>query len=194
LKPNESGIIIILHKTNNLPVIGQYITNIQLEKGTSPTSYEPFTNTLYGGYVDLEAGVVVATWGYSEIDSLTWAHVSWAEGDHVFVCNEVTNKALNYDFLCSKYKSVEQGRTNLNNNELGVYHIGEQYRNRFAIRDDSCATKEAFEAANENVRIYYQLATPITYPLTPQIIKTLKGQNTIWSDMNGNLEISYWKH
>lgn len=42
--------------------------------------------------------------------------------------------------------------------------------------------------------VVYELATPIHYPLTPTLIKSLKGANTIWSDMNGNLEISYWKH
>lgn len=41
--------------------------------------------------------------------------------------------------------------------------------------------------------VVYKLAAPITYPLTPTLIKSLKGANTIWSDMNGNLEISYWK-
>ena len=39
-----------------------------------------------------------------------------------------------------------------------------------------------------------KFATPNTYQLTPQIIKTLKGINNIWSDANGNIEIKFWKH
>ena len=34
----------------------------------------------------------------------------------------------------------------------------------------------------------------ITHPLTPQIIQTLKGANTVLSNSNGDTEVTYWKH
>ena len=39
-----------------------------------------------------------------------------------------------------------------------------------------------------------QSITPQTYAITPQVIKTLKGINNIWSDANGNIELRFWKH
>lgn len=42
-------------------------------------------------------------------------------------------------------------------------------------------------------QVVYELATPITYQLTPQQITTLIGNNVLWSDANGNLEIKYLK-
>jgi hypothetical protein len=44
------------------------------------------------------------------------------------------------------------------------------------------------------VQVCAQLATPITYPITPQIIKSLRGTNNIWSDANGDVSIEYWNH
>ena len=39
-----------------------------------------------------------------------------------------------------------------------------------------------------------QPVTPQVYPLTPQTLKTLKGINNIFSDANGNVDVTYWTH
>ena len=54
-----------------------------------------------------------------------------------------------------------------------------------------------YQAMSENdvVEICYQLATPITYTITPTQLKTLRGTNNIWASNGGdNIEIAYWKH
>lgn len=43
-------------------------------------------------------------------------------------------------------------------------------------------------------QVAYELATSNVYSLTPQVIKTLKGINSIWSDANGNIELKFWTH
>ena len=48
--------------------------------------------------------------------------------------------------------------------------------------------------ASHPLDIVIPLETPIEYPLTPQTLKTLKGTNSIWSDANGPIEITYWTH
>lgn len=48
--------------------------------------------------------------------------------------------------------------------------------------------------AEHNLEICYKLATPIEYPLTPQLIKSLKGTNNVFSSLNGNCSVAYWKH
>lgn len=42
-------------------------------------------------------------------------------------------------------------------------------------------------------QVVYALATPIVYSIDPVSLSTLIGDNTIWSDANGNLEIKYLK-
>ena len=38
------------------------------------------------------------------------------------------------------------------------------------------------------------LATPITYPLERQTIKSLRGQNHVCSDASGRINLRYWTH
>ena len=49
-------------------------------------------------------------------------------------------------------------------------------------------------AADTPVVYAYPLATPIEYPLTPAVLKTLKGANVIYTDLNGNVSPTYWTH
>ena len=50
---------------------------------------------------------------------------------------------------------------------------------------------EFLEWLSENpMHLVYELATPVTYQLTPQEIKTLLGVNNIWSDA-GNTAVTY---
>ena len=47
--------------------------------------------------------------------------------------------------------------------------------------------------ASNNVQLLYKLATPVTVQLTAQQIETLIGENNVWSDANGTLNIKYLK-
>ena len=40
------------------------------------------------------------------------------------------------------------------------------------------------------VQLVYELATPQTYQLTPQEVKTLLGTNNVWTDI-GNVSVTY---
>ena len=40
-------------------------------------------------------------------------------------------------------------------------------------------------------QVVYELATPLTYHLTPTEVTTLLGENTIWMDAEGELEMTY---
>ena len=65
---------------------------------------------------------------------------------------------------------------------------------------------ETKEACKTKLKELYENGTSLTvvsemkdilkihYPLTPQILKTLKGTNNIWSSANGDLSIKYYKH
>ena len=44
---------------------------------------------------------------------------------------------------------------------------------------------------NHDVFAVCELATPITYQLTPQEVTTLLGQNNIWADA-GDVEVTYY--
>ena len=43
-------------------------------------------------------------------------------------------------------------------------------------------------------QVVYKLANPITHQLTPENIRTVRGDNNIWSNSNENTDVKYWMH
>ena len=43
-------------------------------------------------------------------------------------------------------------------------------------------TGDEFKSAMSGVQLCYELATPLTYQLTPQTVTALVGQNYVWAD------------
>lgn len=53
--------------------------------------------------------------------------------------------------------------------------------------------RNAIKAMGNNLQIVIPLATPQTYTLDPQTVRSLVGQNNIFSD-TGNVALEYWAH
>lgn len=53
------------------------------------------------------------------------------------------------------------------------------------------ATVDSINADLVGGQIVYQLETPIEYTLTPQQIEMLSGENIIWSNANGDIDVTY---
>jgi hypothetical protein len=93
--------------------------------------------------------------------------------------------------LCSNYKPASA--MNL------VYNTDGQYDKTFSlspsaltliVRDSTYGTDvEAFKTAMNGVQLCYELATPTPIYCEPTEIKTLKGNNTLWSD--GDIGVEY---
>ena len=60
------------------------------------------------------------------------------------------------------------------------------------IRDDDYTTAEDFKTAVTGHYLAYKLAEPKHYPISPRILTTLKGNNVMWSDANGDITVKYW--
>ena len=75
VKPSADGRLRIQHNALGLQAVAQYITNIQVEKGSTATPYEPYrgkattiswqteAGEVFGGYVDVTRGKLVAEYG-----------------------------------------------------------------------------------------------------------------------------------
>ena len=59
------------------------------------------------------------------------------------------------------------------------------------IRDERYSDPAAFTSAMGNTQIVYPLETPIVVQLTASQIATIKGDNTISTDSNGNIEVTF---
>lgn len=161
--------------------------------------------TIYGGYVDLVSGELTAEWS-----SVLGSSLAWFKGSvyPYFATNKLNsgNSSLpgiawpDVSIICDSYRTFPSR----NNNDSFYDNISDytvwQHGNvagsvrQIRVKDTRYETLEDFNASIANVSFGYKLATPITYPLSPEIIKALKGVNNIWSDANGNIDVKYWKH
>lgn len=65
--PNYNGEAITMPsnvKYIRASIRNQFVDTFQVEKGSSASAYEPYTNTCYGGTLDVETGVLTVSWAY----------------------------------------------------------------------------------------------------------------------------------
>lgn len=167
--------------------------NIQIELGSTATSYTPYTGqtlavafpaeagTIYGGYIDPVRGVARAEWKCANMGNLSWSR--YVGTTYAFFYVVIADKASG-DGACSCYKHV----SSMSNNDDCYLWNGTQIR----VRDDSYSDADGFTEAMAGQQLVYELATPITYALTPAQLKTLKGANVIYTSLNGNVTPIYW--
>lgn len=166
---------------------------IQVESGSTATTYEPYTNTVYGGTVDPVTGVLTVEWAYLLLnDPEQWASSS---GTQDFVYNTmITDRKT---FLTS-YEGLICSSFSVNNESNKAYmRWTSSSSSKVGIKNSNTSyTLEDIQqmASDGDIAITYALATPITYQLTPTQIKTLSGANTLWADTNGDISIKYWSH
>ena len=158
--------------------------------------------TLYGGYIDLVSGKLVATHKKVLLNtSNQW--FTQVSGNYTFYYYNVTMSDRyvhdKFEITCSIAPdgySMENQNTNLwhvqFNTSAGYYPIL-MWNNVDYTAPVTLAELKTL-SANNQVSICYPLANPIEYQLTPQNIMSFLGQNTIWSNANGGIEIKYWTH
>lgn len=173
-----------------------YIKDFQVEEGSTATSYEPYTNTVYGGMVDVATGVLTVTHRYAEIykDQSNWTYYANSHGWYLTSSSPYnTMKAGSWysdaGTMCNAYPKINTWSAG-----KGV-RFGNNNSNIFFANVDTDYTAEQWLAHIQEIQltVVYPIE-PITYQLTPQQITALKGINNIWHDANGNTTVKYWKH
>lgn len=179
----------------------------QFEVGTNATAYTPYeTPTVYPDTWQSEVGIVYGGVRNLTTGTLTVTHIisvidenrgfRFFEGNKVWRTNPLQEDfevAGAPDVICNQYrKSQNRGSAAAvasNNADLTFCTLTSSTSNktiyvhdeRFVNEDDPVTALKAWLAENP---IYYvqELATPITYTLTPTEITLLAGANTIWTD------------
>ena len=165
-----------------------------LRSTDTDTHYEPY-GTIYGGYIDLIRGKIVNTYKKVRLDSFasSWYEESGPSG--FFVLQYKIVFADRDKFVCNAYKPVSLPYWNSmpDLSIMGHPTMDDLLR----IRDTSYAGDTAGFVANlTNIgaELAYPISTPIEYDLTPETLKSFIGQNNIWADTNGNVDVKYWTH
>ena len=155
------------------------VSNFQLEIGDTATTYEPF-NTIYGGTLDAVNGVLTVEWEAfsAKLSDATikteYDGINMYRFDNVFAHNVLNNLNQKCDIV-----GYEFGTEAVLTNHFYVFNK----TIRLYMLTPVDETKE--------FTIVCPIAEPYEIQLDPVTITTLLGDNTIWSDANGTIELDY---
>ena len=182
------------------------ISNIQLEQGTTATTYEPYAGTtttipftdgqgqsveVFGGEIDvINGGEQPRTLGKIIVDENTDVKVYGGWRFYFDVPNFVS-PAYNIvaNIQCDKL-TTRTKNSMPNTNSISAYDTGGA---RMIISvNDTITTVEDMKAwlANNPLEIVYELATPTTFYTQPTSIKSLDGENNV-SASTGDVCVTY---
>lgn len=171
------------------------------------TTFEPYQSTqipisfgdngtIYGGYVDLVSGEVIQTHKSVILDgSESWGSYKDSQQMHFWLT--LSDKKVKVN---SSISSIFPNAANISFWDAELYSLFGDHNSIPRIYVNSpykmpgLVTEWKAYLNEHPMQICYELATPITYQLTPQQLKSLKGINNIWSDANGDIEVKFWKH
>ena len=158
-------------------------------EGTAPSFYEPYS--LFGGTVDFVSGECVVDMGYIDLGTKNYLYrnsrfdATFSDGK-LTLLNSGGAKAIAsaYARSTNAYSSIP---------DL-AFNFGSGYVNgstcSIVVHDSRYTDATSFKSAVSGVMLCYELATPITYQLTPSQLALLKGNNTVYSN-EGSISLTY---
>jgi len=159
-------------------------------------SWESEAGTVYGGNIDLVSGVLTVTHGMADLGKLTWTYVNPQNFFNADTTSIGIKSASSIDLICENYKYMGRGSTNaMTSAQTGtIYHYNDTSNNNTMVRvkDTDYTDATAFKTAMNGVKLVYELATPLTYQLTPIMVRTLLGNNNIYADCGAIDVLSYF--
>lgn len=144
--------------------------------------------TIYGGYVDLVQGKLVSAVDTSTVDKDTFQKL--VNYDHVFaIRNNTKLKTWTTENVSCNCMALD------NSGSMTSFATKDKvfrYTDYIYVVNQDCSTIEEFNtwARSVDLTFTYPLATPIEYDLDPVTIKSLYGDNVMWSD-GDTIEVDY---
>lgn len=157
------------------------LDSVMVEEGdVTPSAYEPYNNSVYGGSLDLVSGVLTlthaeyeATWGERQAESDIGSNVRGRFTAPVtFVAG--TNASTGACSVAPWYYGYSDDSTHFYNHNGNTYVFLPE------------GTPDSTE-----IQIVGKLAEPITVQLTPAQASAFVGNNTFWTNTTGDLTIKY---
>lgn len=154
---------------------------------TKTIDWQSSAGTVYGGTLDVLSGVLTVTMAMVDLGTLSWNNSQYSD----------ENKKVKYVSSLSPAPKVPTDRSQYANIIAEYYKTINQSTFLTAINAILVATNGYLWCitqadANPTGQLVYELATPITYQLTPTEVMTLLGQNNIWAD-TGDVDVEYLK-
>ena len=188
-------------------------SNIQFESGEIASTYEPFkasetypitweeAGTVYGGTLNPVTGELVVNMAYRR---MTYEWINTRDSQSIGFYNNVSSLGGNTVWVRNWLYSEAAPRVSggikavCNAFPISMHNttiFSAQYRIYFGVGsmttvEEFKASVQELESSGDGLWIAFELATPITYTLTPTEIRTLLGTNNIWAD-TGDVSMDY---
>lgn len=153
-----------------------------------PVSWTEY-GTVYGGTLDVTTGELVVEWGYLKYTGDSNENWNVENQNNFYIMTPTNFKRVtnSSSLICNTAKSsnnVDEGECRITTSGNFNIRIG----NMIGV-----STVSAFRdwLSQNNVEIAVLLEEPLHYMATPQQIRTLRGENNIWSDA-GNISATYY--
>ena len=181
--------------------------SLQLETGSPTSSFVPFTGTsitvqlgqtVYGGSVDLVSGVGTLTHKsvtFIGDDAYWWYTYDPSNYDSFCFNVDLPDKKIKkLTSICDKYRNVENSWGAGGNGIFDVFSdhatLARLYfRQPYYGFGNTVQDWKTWLSSNP-LQVCYELATPITFQLTPNQLEMLERNNTLWAD-EGEIELTY---
>lgn len=181
------------HVPNTIPA-----SEVMLELGSTATAYEPYSGTtysitfpseagtVYGGSLDVTNGVLTVEKYGIMVNESNHRFAKYGNYWHITPYDYPTIKVVSGGTApVLVYSDITSGNT-----KWGTAQNGTQMFTR--ATDWTGVFNSVDELTALGITVVYELATPITYQLTPQEITTLIGTNNVWAD-TGDITVTYRK-
>ena len=186
---------------------------LQMEIGSTASDYEPYSGTtvsisfgqtVYGGKLTVfedGSGQAVANMAAVDMGDLTWKKSS-SGVDRFYAASNASELPYKFSYntimLCSCYDFDGEGDAGARgyygaNGTIRYYYALNQTNTReLYVVDEakSSMTAADFKTAVTGQTVCYELATPITIPLTPGQINTLVGENVVWVNDSDYIQVT----
>lgn len=164
-----------------------------------PISWTSEAGTVYGGYLEwLRDGTVKLTKTHEMITPTS----IWGTAGYAIIRIGPKGYIVQNVGICNMLPIWVGTASSIPNGRFKVLNSDGYNRAQAIIKISGLSTVEDYNAwlqslsdAGSPLQICYELATPVTYTLTPtEAMRTLRGENNIWSDANGGISATYWTH
>lgn len=166
----------------------------QYNGNTYSVDWTTQAGTVYGCTVDVVTGVLTVTHGVKVLDgSENW---SWSPNNNLAstaVSNGViTNGTTQYNIYTqnSTFKDASWAGRSSVNGSIGMFYGASAIYAKYSGFTTAAEAKSFF--TDNPTTVVYELATPLTYQLTPQEIAAFVGTNNVWST-GDSVSVTYTK-